>query len=72
MTKLKTECETCSKTFYRAEKQLALFNHHFCCRQCYYNYRYKHPQVYGTDRYTKQLKKILDFAEKRKVGTKGE
>ena len=72
MTKIKIQCDNCNKSFYRKERSIREHNHQFCCVDCYLEYRTYHSEEYSTNRYSKQLKKLLEIAEKRNVETKEE
>ena len=42
MVVIRVTCETCGKSVCKPPRQVREANHHFCSKECYYEYRRKH------------------------------
>ena len=66
-------CENCGGNGYMKLCYVKRWEHHFCCRECYLEYRRKHPEKYVTKK-LKNLKsqhKLKHFAEVYKEKREG-
>ena len=61
---IEVNCENCGKKTFKQSYQLQKYNHHFCSRNCMFEYRKKHG--IGKRRNNYHFQKLVTFAELRK------
>lgn len=64
---VRVSCDNCGKNFSKSRRNVELYNHNFCSRNCYREYCNEHREMYerrGTKKDYSALQKLLKFREK--------